>query len=83
MDWHVLIASGLTFIGSIAIVSTKIGKYLPVTQKYVTIAGDSLALVQSILIAAKPDADGKVTFTADEMKDIELKAIKLQADFSK
>lgn len=83
MDINLIIATVLSFIGGIGAVTTFAGKYLPVTKKYISIASDAIDLLKTVLNASQPDADGKVTFTADEIANIRQAASKLEADFKK
>ena len=55
-------------------------KYGPKIFKGITVAHDALDLLDDLVIAAKPEADGSVVITADEIKHITLEIEKLKAD---
>lgn len=82
-DWVTIATAVLSFVGGIGAVAAFAGKWLPVTQKYMGIAQDILIVTNTFLAAAKPDVDGKVTFTTEEMASIKAAVEKLTADFHK
>lgn len=76
-------ASILSAVAGMGVVAAFLGKYLPVTKKYVVIASDALDLVDSVLDAAEEDKDGKITFTQEELTRIQVAAVKLRDAFKK
>lgn len=75
-----LIAWGLTAIAGLGVVTAFIIKFLPKAEKGVSVAADSLETLKDILAAAKPDADGVIRFTKEEIDEIVVHINAIKAD---
>lgn len=78
MDWTQLGTAAGSFILGIGVVAGFLGKWLPITKKYVGLAADAINLA-NIAIQAIEDKN----ISAEEIEDIKKAAIKLEADFKK
>lgn len=76
MDWTPIVSSAVSAVAGMGLVATFLGKYLPITKKYIGIAADSIALAN---IAIRAIEDKKIT--DDELESIKQAALKLEADF--
>lgn len=74
LNWFLSISGIATVLGIL------FKKYGLKILKGVTIARDSLDLVDEVLQAVKPDADGNVKLTDEEIKEFEALALKLRKD---
>ena len=70
MDYTAIAGMIITGLASISAVSISIGKVLPVITKYVKIAKDAVETLSDVADALKPDADGKINITPDEIAKI-------------
>lgn len=70
MDWTQIGAWAGGLILSIGAVTIFIKKYIGKAKKVIAIATEALNIVNDTIIAVEPDADGKITVTAQEVADI-------------
>lgn len=78
MDWTAIAASVVTFILGIAAVSKFLGKILPQTAKYVSIAKDALALADDLIAALE---DGAIS--PEETSTFKTDLARIKDDFAK
>lgn len=80
IDWTAIsmaLISGLLSVGAIGVF---LARYMPMVIKYATLAKDAVETLNDIAAALKPDANGKVELTPQEIDEIKADAEKFQID---
>lgn len=67
MDYTAIITAVVSGVVSIGAVATWLGKVMPFITKYATIAKDAVETLADVADALKPDVNGKVELTPEEI----------------
>lgn len=80
MDYITIIVAIVSGILGIGAVSLFITSHIKSFAKYVMIAKDATETLSDVANSLKPDADGKVSITQEEVAEIQLDVEKFKAD---
>ncbi|MFA5100359.1 MAG: hypothetical protein WC547_05715 [Candidatus Omnitrophota bacterium] len=82
MDWGTIGMAILSTLGGIAAVAKVVGGFVTKAMKYEHVAKDSMKLIDDTFNAAKPDPDGKITFTKEEVDQIIIDVNEVKAAYA-